>query len=137
VWKPEQGYLTNPSCRIKKHQLGTGWYSEQERPLISPLSPLEPPPTYDSPAAESSDSNPPHEESDEDIAIQTGINYDNEVLASHAELFTTREPIEPKTITLAEAMDCMEYTNPNYNHDPGPAHIASVSTAVTIPAQTF
>jgi hypothetical protein len=142
MWKPDQRYLTNPSCLIEKHQLSTGWYLEQERPLISPLSPQEPPPAYDSPTAESSNSNLLHKESDKDIAIHTGINYDNEVLASHAKLFTTREPIEPETITLAEAMDHMEYTTPNYNltrldHDPGPTHIASVCTAVTIPTQTF
>jgi hypothetical protein len=69
MWKPDQGYLTNPSCLIEKHQLGTGWYSEQERPPILPLSPQEPPPAYNSPATESSNSNPPYEESDEDIAI--------------------------------------------------------------------
>jgi hypothetical protein len=129
-------YLTNPSCLIEKHQLGTGWYSEQERPPISPLSPREPPPTYDSPTTESSDSNPT-QESDEDIAIRTRINYDDEVLASRAELFTTQEPIEPETITLAEAMDCMEYTTPDHDYDPGPVRIALVSTAITLPAQTF
>jgi hypothetical protein len=85
---------------------------------------------------ESSDSNPT-QESDGDIAIRTRINYDNEVLASHAELFMTQEPIEPETITLAEAMDHMEYTTPDHDYDPGPARIASVSTAVTIPTQTF
>jgi hypothetical protein len=61
---------------------------------------------------------------------------------SCAELFTTQEPIEPKTITLAEAMDHMEYTTPDYNLtgldcNLGPTHIASISTAVTIPAQTL
>jgi hypothetical protein len=54
-------------------------------------------------------------ESDEDIVIQQGINYNDEVLAQHAELFITCEPIEPETITLAEAMERALYQLADYN----------------------
>jgi hypothetical protein len=116
VWKDEQGYLTNHECLIEKHQYRTGWYNERIPSPILPLEPREPPPAYDSPPAEST-SNPQseHEVTNKDIEVRHGINYDDEVLAQHAELFTTREPLEPEPVTLAEAMAQMERQTADYD----------------------
>jgi hypothetical protein len=144
VWKDEQGYLTNCECLIEKYQYQTRWYNEREPSPISPLEPQEPPPAYDSlPADSSSNQESAHEESDGDIEVQHGINYDDEVLAQRAELFTTREPIEPEPITLAEAMERMTQQTADYDFtllDHEPMQISStsaVSTALTLPAQPF
>jgi hypothetical protein len=116
VWKDEQGYLTNRECLIEKHQYRTGWYDERALSPISPLEPREPLLAYYSPLAEST-SNPQsaHKTLDEDIKVRHGINYDDEVLAQRAKLFTTREPIEPEPITLAEAMAQMEQQTNDYD----------------------
>jgi hypothetical protein len=144
VWKDKQGYLTNQECLIKKHQYHTRWYDKREPSLISPLEPREPLPAYDSPPMDSSSNQESmHEETDEDIEVRHGINYDNEVLAQCAKLFTTREPIEPETITLAEAMDQMMQQTADYDFtllDHEPMQISStsaVSTTLTMPAQPF
>jgi hypothetical protein len=100
IWKNKQGYLTNHECLIKKYQFHTGWYDEHKPSPISPLEPWEPLPAYDSPPTESSEESQQHHKSDKDIVIWQGINYDDEVLAQHAELFTTWEPIEPVKVWL-------------------------------------
>jgi hypothetical protein len=80
---------------------------------------------------------------DKDIVIRQGINYNDKVLAQCVELFITQEPIEPETITLAEAMERALHQTIDYNltpldHEPMEIFSTSViSTALTLPTKAF